>query len=407
MIAAMARRISSPIIVGRTEELEQLRAAAARGAAGADTPTTLVSGEAGVGKSRLVAELAASARRSACALWSGAAQQSSTCPSRTRRSWPPSRRCFATPMTGRPRPCWRASAPTSSASSPASRRGSPILARQRAAEAMIPGRVFDAVRMLLQRVARELPLVVVFEDLHWADPASLDLIGTSSAAAEAGRDRGHVPQRRAAPAPPAPPVDRGDRARPLGRADRARAPPPSAIVAQAAAILGAAPEPALTDELVRRGGGNAFLTEELLASRSADGRIPRATGVTQVLLARVDALPDGVRPVVDALSVSGAAADSTTRRRSSRCRSARSRPRSAPLSRQQALSQPMAAPATASGTRSSRRRSTTTCCPENAGGITWGSSERCRRASRARRPIVQRARPDSPRLCTMRWRPTT
>src|SRR4029079_5346853 len=44
-------------------------------------------------------------------------------------------------------------------------------------EGLIPGRVFDAVRTLLQRTAAERPLVVVFEDLHWADPASLDVIG--------------------------------------------------------------------------------------------------------------------------------------------------------------------------------------------------------------------------------------
>ena len=58
MIGVMARRISSPVIVGRDSELEQLRAAVARGTAG-DTPTAVISGEAGVGKSRLVAELAA------------------------------------------------------------------------------------------------------------------------------------------------------------------------------------------------------------------------------------------------------------------------------------------------------------------------------------------------------------
>jgi predicted ATPase len=44
-------------------------------------------------------------------------------------------------------------------------------------DAMIPGRVFEAVRTLLQRTSGESPLVVVFEDVHWADPASLDLIG--------------------------------------------------------------------------------------------------------------------------------------------------------------------------------------------------------------------------------------
>ena len=178
---------------------------------------------------------------------------------------------------------------------------------------MIPGRVFDAVRTLLERAARELPLVVVFEDLHWADPASLDLIGYL--ARSGGWPGAIVVTYRS---------DELHRRHPLlpWIAEMVRVPTverielerlePSAIEAQVSAILGAAPERALTDELVRRGGGNAFLTEELLASRAADGRIPRTTGVTQVLLARVDALPDGARPVVDALSVSGAPADTTT-----------------------------------------------------------------------------------------------
>ena len=57
MIGLMARRISSPVIVGRDDELALLRATVARGAAG-DPETVLISGEAGVGKSRLVGQLA-------------------------------------------------------------------------------------------------------------------------------------------------------------------------------------------------------------------------------------------------------------------------------------------------------------------------------------------------------------
>ncbi|MBZ0299660.1 MAG: AAA family ATPase [Anaerolineae bacterium] len=38
------------------------------------------------------------------------------------------------------------------------------------------GRVFDAVSALFEQLASQQPLVLVFEDLHWADPTSLDLI---------------------------------------------------------------------------------------------------------------------------------------------------------------------------------------------------------------------------------------
>ena len=57
MIGGMARRLSSPLMVGRDAELHQLQAAAERGAAG-ETQVVVVGGEAGVGKSRLIEEFA-------------------------------------------------------------------------------------------------------------------------------------------------------------------------------------------------------------------------------------------------------------------------------------------------------------------------------------------------------------
>ena len=54
---AMARRLSSPVFIGRSSELKTLLATADVVASG-HTAVTLIGGEAGVGKSRLVAELA-------------------------------------------------------------------------------------------------------------------------------------------------------------------------------------------------------------------------------------------------------------------------------------------------------------------------------------------------------------
>jgi DNA-binding NtrC family response regulator len=55
MLGGVAERVSSPVLVGRDAEAAQLRAALERAAAG--EPAIVVVGEAGVGKSRLVAEL--------------------------------------------------------------------------------------------------------------------------------------------------------------------------------------------------------------------------------------------------------------------------------------------------------------------------------------------------------------
>src|SRR3954465_10638215 len=57
----MARRLSSPVFVGRSDEFAVLLAAA-RAAQASPPSIVLVGGEAGVGKSRLVAEAAARLR---------------------------------------------------------------------------------------------------------------------------------------------------------------------------------------------------------------------------------------------------------------------------------------------------------------------------------------------------------
>ena len=39
-----------------------------------------------------------------------------------------------------------------------------------------PSTLFGAVRRLLEAVARRTPLVIIVEDLHWAQPTFLDLL---------------------------------------------------------------------------------------------------------------------------------------------------------------------------------------------------------------------------------------
>ncbi len=41
---------------------------------------------------------------------------------------------------------------------------------------LLRGRIFSAVQMLIRQLAAQRPVVLVFDDLHWADPTSLDLL---------------------------------------------------------------------------------------------------------------------------------------------------------------------------------------------------------------------------------------
>ena len=128
----------------------------------------------------------------------------------------------------------------------------------------------------------------------------------------ARRDRAHVPQRRAPPPPPAAAVDRGALAGADGRGPRARPARADEVAVQAEAILGRPPEPALVDELVQAGRRQRVHHRGLLASLDPAGRMPRSTrrhaGAPRP---RRDAAGDAGSSV-EAMSVAGVGVDEAT-----------------------------------------------------------------------------------------------
>src|SRR5262249_35985351 len=131
------------------------------------------------------------------------------------------------------------------------------------------GRLFAALRGVLERLAARGPVLVVLEDLHWADPstravlASLvhDLLGGRGRLLLVGTyrradvSRGH---------PPRPLLAELDR-RGVPRVERGRL-TPADTAAQIAGVLGHPPDDALAARVHARSDGNPFLVEELLAA---------------------------------------------------------------------------------------------------------------------------------------------
>jgi predicted ATPase len=164
----MGGRMASPIFVGRVEELQALEAARRRAADGAPA-VVLVGGEAGVGKTRLIGELAAGCAADGMRVLSGG------CVPVGEGALP------YTPMVGALRdlltdvgvdevrelvgPSWPELARLLPAlGEPAS--GPPGESAQ--------ARLFELLLGLLGRLGEQAPLVLVVEDLHWADRSTRD-----------------------------------------------------------------------------------------------------------------------------------------------------------------------------------------------------------------------------------------
>ncbi|MFI6503963.1 ATP-binding protein [Nonomuraea typhae] len=280
----VAERVVSPVIVGRGEELSAL-AAALDAAIEQGPAVALVAGEAGIGKSRLLAEFARS-------LGPGVRVVEGACAELGSDGLP-----YAPFVT--------------------------VLRRLIRVEGALPGpyrqlarwfpelgeaggpdaeggkhRLYEEVLTLVERVAADRPLVVAIEDLHWADAATRELLGfLARNLTQAGvllvithrpRETGHGPLLSELTRRPRTTTLR------LERLDR------QGVGRQLAAILGAEPDAAAVSRVHERSDGNPLFVEALAR---AGERTPDS--LRDVLLHGPRSLPDPARELLRLASAAG------------------------------------------------------------------------------------------------------
>ena len=296
----MGRQVSSPDFVGRAGELAALDAAVRQSIAG-EGAAVLIAGEAGVGKTRLVAELEGRARDAGALVLVG------ECIDLADAELP-----YA-PIVGALRAVIRERAgddalvgagreelarlwPELGAASRSERLGGTPSSGQ--------ARLFELVLGLLSRLAAEQPLVLVVEDLHWADRSTRDLLVFLV------RNVRHEPllliatyrteelHRGHALRPFVIELERSGRGRRLDLARFSR----DELAALITDLLGAPPGRPLLDNVFARSEGNPFFAEELLVA-VGNGGLPDS--LRETLLLRVERLAPLARQVLGVAAVAG------------------------------------------------------------------------------------------------------
>jgi DNA-binding CsgD family transcriptional regulator/tetratricopeptide (TPR) repeat protein len=292
----MGPQVAAGSLVGRAAELALLEAAMAAAAAG-DGGAVLVAGEAGIGKTRLAGELAEGALRAGATVLRG--------------------RCIDLVGTGLPYlPLVEALRPL---------RGSPALgdlpggpgelarllpelgtpAPEGAGATDSQPRLFEAALAVLDRLGEEgRPLLLVLEDLHWADASTLDLVAFLAHAVPGRRILLLATYRSDEPRP------RDPLPRVVAELRRARAatllelgPLADGEMALLVARLPGGEAAELAATVRARSEGNPFFAEELLAAGLAGERLPRA--LHELLLRRVAQLDAETRRVLRIAAAAG------------------------------------------------------------------------------------------------------
>ena len=157
-----------------------------------------------------------------------------------------------------------------------------------------------AVRRLFEALARRRPLVAAFDDIHWAEPAMLDLIEHVAANARAPilivcLARGDLLERRPGWAAAG---GRGSvvRLEPLSDTDSARLLRRLAVRRRAKVRR---------EEVMYAAEGNPLFLEQLVAMRADDPAVRTPPTIQALLAARIDALPIRERRVIEAASIEG------------------------------------------------------------------------------------------------------
>ncbi|WP_130493427.1 ATP-binding protein [Motilibacter rhizosphaerae] len=165
-------------------------------------------------------------------------------------------------------------------------------------------RTYDAVARLLRAAAARLPLLVVLEDLHWADASSLRLLRYLLDTTEPARLVVLV-TRRARPQPTGALAEVGEA---LARASALRVELAGLTEEETAELVrrstGREPAGGEAAALRDRADGNPFFLEELLRLGAGDPAVV-PQGVGEVVRRRVDQLPEGTRQALGVAAVVG------------------------------------------------------------------------------------------------------
>src|ERR1700754_2890933 len=293
MLDLMAAHAHSEVLVGREADLAVLRDALKR-VRHAEPSTVLVGGEAGVGKTRLVEEF----RRD---LGDSVRVLTGQCLGLGEEGLP-----FA-PFAGAVRDLVRAE-------------GTAILdGNEREFARLLPelgpppefgdarrGRLLESVGTLLGRIAAQQPVVLVIEDLHWADRSTRDLIDYLVRAVR-------LPQLLLIATYRSDELHRGHPLRPfLAELERVRGVHRHEIdrldregtAELLTHLIGVEPDPPTVDAVNERSQGNPFFIEQFAASTDPGcGDIPAT--LRDLLLSRVDLLPEPAQRVLRVAAVGG------------------------------------------------------------------------------------------------------
>lgn len=304
--------VSSPVLVGRRAELARLIRAIDVAAEGRPQ-LVVVSGEAGIGKSRLIAEVVAHARSTGCRVLAGSCLDlgdagvpflplaealrglaRATPPSGLAALLGPTRRDLAT-------------------IAPELAGGSEV-ADAAHAGSIGQARLFERMLQLLGRLAGPRPVVAVVEDVQWIDRATRDLVTflvrnmtTEPVAAfltvrTEDLPAGHPNLAWLAELGRAPGGVRVPLA-PLGRSE---------VAEQLTAISGQPPDDGVIDRVWRRSEGNPFFAEELFAAADGENGADGGASVgslAEILLGRLAAVGPDTTAVITAVALAGRPVD--------------------------------------------------------------------------------------------------
>jgi DNA-binding CsgD family transcriptional regulator len=299
-------------LVGREAELGRLLTLLDEAAAGRPV-VALVSGDAGVGKTRLVTELSAAARGSGFAVLTGrCAELADTVP------YLPLADALRDATVGA-----SASGPLldALAARPVLSRLLPDVGPGQPPGGDMPGlaqqQLFGAVLGMLAELAEASPVLLVLEDLHWADRSTRDLVTFLSRALHRERLVIVVTYR----------SDDMYRRHPLRPvvAELTRLPSvtsvalgplgPSAMAEHLTSLSGQPLDAAVLDSLITRAEGNTYYAEELLAASSAGSELPAR--LADLLLARTERLSPAAQQVLRTAAVTGRRIDDELARQAS------------------------------------------------------------------------------------------